>query len=146
MIAETLVRYVHFMGILVFASLLVAEHVLLKSQLAKNDMRRLAIIDMAYGISALVVLAAGSALWFWVGKPSGFYTANPVFHAKLTAFVLMGLFSITPTRFILRNRKTSEDFIQVPKHIIHLVRAELALLILIPLLAVFMARGYGLAS
>ena len=143
MLIEILIRYLHFIGIIVLSSVLVAEHVLIKSQISKSDLRRLVVIDAVYGISALVVFTAGLALWLWVGKPSEFYSGNPVFHAKLTVFVLMGLLSITPTRFIFRQRNVTEDVIDVPRYIIHFVRAELTLLIIIPLLAVFMAKGYG---
>jgi len=128
----------------VFASLLVTEHVLVKAKLSNQDLKRLLVIDAAYGISALVVLSAGLMLWLWIGKPAGFYSGNPVFQAKLAAFILMGLISIHPTRFYLRHRKSTDAFIQVPKSVIHSIRAEALLLVLIPLLAVFMARGYGL--
>jgi putative membrane protein len=128
----------------VYASLLVVEHVLVKDKLDSQDLKRLVFIDAAYGISALVVLSAGLALWFWVGKPAAFYSENLVFQAKLTAFVLMGLISIHPTMFYLRHRNSADTHIQVPKTVIHCIRAETLLLVLIPLLAVFMARGYGL--
>ncbi len=141
---EILIRYVHFLGIIVFASLLVTEHVLVKDKLSREDLKRILIIDAAYGISALVVLAAGLALWLWVGKAAAFYSANPVFHAKLGLFVLTGLLSIHPTRFYLKHRKSQESFIQVPKSVVHCIRLETLFLVLIPLLAVFMARGYGL--
>lgn len=142
--AEILVRYAHFLGIIVFASLLVVEHVLVKDKLSARDLRRILIIDAAYGISAFFVLIAGLALWLWVGKPAEFYNANPVFHAKLGAFILMGLVSIYPTRFYLKNRKMTDGFLEVPRMIVHAIRLESLLLVLIPLMAVFMARGYGL--
>lgn len=141
---EILVRYAHFLGIIVFASLLVTEHVLVKAKLSNQELKRLLVIDAAYGISALVVLSAGLSLWLWVGKPADFYSGNPVFQAKLAAFILMGLISIHPTRFYLQHRKSTDEFIQVPKSVIHSIRAGTILLVLIPLLAVFMARGYGL--
>ena len=135
--AEILVRYAHFLGIIVFASLLVAEHILVKDKLSASDLRRIL-------ISALIVLIAGLTLWLWVGKPAEFYNANPVFHAKFGAFILMGLVSIYPTRFYLKNRKMAEGFLEVPRMVVHAIRLESLLLVLIPLLAVFMARGYGL--
>lgn len=142
--AEILIRYAHFMGIIVLASLLVAEHILVKDKLSSHDLKRILIIDASYGISAIVVLAAGLSLWLWVGKPATFYSANPVFHVKLSLFILMGILSIHPTRFYLKHRKSPEPFIQVPKSVVHVIRLETLLLVFIPLLAVFMARGYGL--
>lgn len=142
--AEILIRYAHFMGIIVLASLLVAEHILVNDKLSSHDLKRILIIDASYGISAIVVLAAGLSLWLWVGKPATFYSANPVFHVKLSLFILMGILSIHPTRFYLKHRKSPEPFIQVPKSVVHVIRLETLLLVFIPLLAVFMARGYGL--
>lgn len=142
---ELLIRYAHFLAIIVFASLLVAEHILVKAELSATEIRRVALFDAIYGISALAVLLAGLALWLWVGKPAQFYTQNPVFHAKLTAFVVMALFSILPTIFFIRNRNATGTVL-VPKRIINCIRVELLMLVLIPLLAVFMAQGYGLPS
>lgn len=141
---EILVRYAHFLGIIVFASLLVVEHVLVKDKLSARDLRRILIIDAAYGISALLVLIAGLALWLWVGKPADFYNANPIFHAKLGAFILMAAVSIYPTRFYLKNRKMADGVLDVPRTVVNAIRLESLLLVLIPLMAVFMARGYGL--
>jgi len=142
--AEILVRYAHFLGIIVFASLLVAEHILVKDRLSVQDLKRVLIIDAAYGTSALVVLITGLALWFWLGKPAEFYSGNPVFHAKFGAFILIGIVSIYPTCFYLKSRKMTDDFVQVPRAVVNAIRLETLLLALIPLLAVFMAKGYGL--
>jgi putative membrane protein len=132
------------MGIIVLAGTLVAEHMLLLGQVTNQQMQKLARIDRVYGISAVVVLLAGLSLWFWVGKPQEFYSKNGIFHAKITLFVIMGLLSIYPTLFINKASRSEENFITIPKRVINIVRAELACLVLIPLMAVFMARGYGL--
>ena len=140
---EITIRYLHFIGILGIGSTLVAEYLLLKPALTVPEVRRLAFIDALYGLSAISVLAAGLTLWFWVGKPAGFYTANPVFHIKLVAFVLLGLLSVYPTVFFIRSRKTQAALVEVPGRVVRLIRIELAVLAVIPLLAVLMARGYG---
>lgn len=140
---EIFVRYLHFIGIIVLAGTLVAEHMLLTGQVSLTQMKKIARIDMAYGVSSLVVLGAGLSLWFLFGKPSEFYTANGVFHGKVTLFVLMGLLSIFPTLFINKASRSKEPLITVPKRVINIIRAELACLVLIPLLAVFMAKGFG---
>ncbi|MCF2946859.1 DUF2214 family protein [Paraglaciecola aquimarina] len=144
---DILVRYLHFIGIIVLAGTLVAEHMLLVGQVSIEQMKKIARIDMVYGVSALVVLAAGLTLWFWVGKPTEFYTKNGVFHTKVTLFVVMGLLSIYPTVFINKSinkaSRPEESLITIPKRVINIIRAELACLVLIPLLAVFMAKGYG---
>lgn len=141
---EIITRYFHFIGIIVLASTLVAEHVLLKGELDAGLRRRIGIIDAVYGLSALVVLCSGLTLWLWVGKPAGFYTDNPVFLAKLGCFILMGLVSIRPSLFLRRNRDVAR--VTVPKTIVNCIRIELTALVIIPLLAVLMAQGTGLGE
>ncbi|MCB1755349.1 MAG: DUF2214 family protein [Gammaproteobacteria bacterium] len=142
---EVFIRYIHFIGILSLSSMLVVEHTLLKTQLTIAEVKRLAVVDAIYGLSAVVTFLAGLTLWLWVGKPPAFYTGNPVFHAKLGVFILLALLSILPTVFFLKHRKSGQTHIEVPKMIIHLVRLELVVLLVIPALAVLMAHGYGLA-
>ena len=142
--SEALVRYLHFLGIIVFASMLVAEHILAKGRLSSAEIRRLALFDMVYGLSAIVVFGAGLTLWLWVGKPSGFYSGNPIFVAKVGAFILLGLLSIYPTTFFVRQRRLAAESVDVPKLLVWCVRLESLLLVIIPLLAVLMARGIGL--
>lgn len=142
---EVLVRYMHFLGIILFTAVLVTEHVLLSVDKSANKFKRLAVVDAVFGMSAMVILAAGLLLWFVVGKPSEFYSHNWVFHTKLTLFVLVGLLSIHPTIFFIRNRNKSIEHVIVPKSIEVVIRIELTLLLLVPLCAVFMARGFGLS-
>ncbi|HIC47623.1 MAG TPA: DUF2214 family protein [Methylophaga aminisulfidivorans] len=139
-----LVKYLHLLGVFVLFSTLVIEHVLVKPEMSNADLKKISAIDLIYGLSVLVVLTAGLSLWFLVGKPSGFYSSNPVFHIKVGLFLLIGLLSIYPTAFFLKNRKSSASVIVVPKAVAMFIRVELLFLVLIPLLAVLMAQGYGL--
>jgi putative membrane protein len=109
-----------------------------------EDLQRLAKIDRLYGISALVVLIAGLLLWFMVGKDASFYTKNPIFHVKVTLFVVVGILSIFPTLFFAKQAKSSAASTTVPRKIVMFIRIELLLLLVIPLLAVLMANGVGL--
>ena len=101
-------------------------------------------MDVVYGIAAVLTLLLGLTLWLWVGKPSEFYSLNPIFQFKLGLFFLLALLSIYPTMFFLRNRKSTADAIEVPPAIGLLTKLELVLLFIIPLLAFLMARGIGL--
>ncbi|WP_027252464.1 DUF2214 family protein [Photobacterium halotolerans] len=141
---EIVIRYFHFIGIFALFSVLVVEHMLIKRRLTAEEMHRLARLDALYGISAVVVLLAGLAMWFLVGKPAAFYTANPVFHAKVTLFLIVAALSVFPTVFFYRHRRTTRETIPVPPVIVILIRLELLLLLAIPLLAVLMAKGIGL--
>ena len=141
-----LVKYLHILGILLLCSCLVIEHLMLKEEMSKEELRKLATVDLIYGLSAGIILLAGLTLWFGVGKPAGFYSANPIFHAKLTLFVLVGLMSIYPTRFFLQSRRSGAESVVVPKGIKMVIRTELLFIFVLPLLAILMAQGYGLAS
>ncbi|MER2491948.1 DUF2214 family protein [Catenovulum sediminis] len=141
---EVIVRYFHFIGILLLASTLVLEHLLIEKEMSKKTFKKLVIVDGIYGVSALVVLATGLLLLLAVGKPKEFYTENFVFHIKMTGFVLMAVLSIVPTVFFIKNRNFSGESITLPRHLIGIVRAEKAVLLIMPLLAVFMSRGIGL--
>ena len=141
---ESLVRYAHFLGILILASTLVVENVLLKPNTNTDVFKMLTRVDGLYGLGAIITLLAGLALWLWVGKPKAFYTQNPLFHIKLTLFGVIALLSLIPTVFFIRNRNVPGDEIVVPHRIIRIKRIELVMLSVMPLLAVFMARGFGL--
>lgn len=145
MMEDLIIRYFHFIGIMGLTSALVAEHLLLKPSMAVQDIRRIAIVDGIYGLSSIITLVMGLLLWFVVGKPADFYSANWVFHAKFSLFVLVALLSIYPTLFFLKHRKgDSAHVVQIPKAIIMIIRLELLLLFLIPMLGVLIANGVGL--
>ncbi|HEY5799335.1 MAG TPA: DUF2214 family protein [Burkholderiaceae bacterium] len=146
MTADIALRYLHFLCVFVIFATLTAEHMLLKPVVARAEIVRLARIDAAYGIAAMLLLAVGLTLWLGgYGKPAAFYSGNWIFHLKLTCFVAIGLLSIRPTLFILRNRAGSpHDQVTVPRGIRNALRIELALLIVMPLLAGLMAHGVGL--
>lgn len=141
---EVLVRYAHFLGIIIVSMTLVSEHILLSLDTSAQKFKRLAFIDGIFGVSALVVLTAGLFLWFVVDKPSTFYSHNWIFHTKLTLFGLIGLLSIYPTIFFIKQRNKSIEQVVVPKAVVIVLRLELTLLLIIPLLAVLMAHGFGL--
>lgn len=141
---DALIRTLHLFAIIVLAGSLLVENIAIGKEISREDLRNLLKVDAVYGISACLVALLGISLWFWVGKPSAFYSANPVFHAKLGLFLIVGLLSIYPTVFFIRQRKTQTDSIAVPAGVIRALRIELALLALIPLLAYLVARGVGL--
>lgn len=141
---ELICRYLHFICIILIAGTLTAEHLLLKPRMSRGELNRLSRIDLVYGISAIVLVFAGLSLWLWVGKPAEFYSKNWIFHLKLTLAIALGLMSLPPTIYFLKNRKGDQDeMVDLPKSLIRWVRLELLLLIILPLLAVLMARGIG---
>ena len=135
-------KYLHILAIFGVVSSVVAQHLLIQKQMTRSELNRVSRVDAVYGVSAILVLVFGLTLWFGVGKPASFYTSNWIFHLKLTLFIVMGLMSIIPTRYFLINRKGNPtELISLPKNIIMIIRIELLILFLLPLLAVIMAQG-----
>jgi len=145
MSTEILLRYIHFICILTIAGTLVAENSIIRKTMFRSDINKLARIDSVYGLAALALVAAGLTLWLGsYGKPADFYSHNPIFHAKLGLFAAVGIASIYPTVFFLKQRKGDPaDTVTIPLIIIRLLRLELVLLAIIPLLAGLMAKGIG---
>jgi len=144
MYLEIFIKYVHFICIFAIVSSIVAEHLLLKEKMTRQEIKRVAILDSVYGISAITLLAAGMSLWFWVGKPAEYYSQNWIFHLKIGLFVVVGLLSIYPTVFFIKNRKGEPtEVVEIPKMIKMMIRLELLILFIIPFLATMMAKGIG---
>ena len=139
-----------FHHLLVFGlvAMLVAEAVLLRGPLAADTIPRLAKLDAGYGLCAGLLLVVGLARVFHGVKGPDFYLHNPYFHAKIGAFLLVGLLSLLPTMRFLRWRKAQRanpGFVPDAAQLASLrtiLRIELALLAAIFVLAAAMAR-YG---
>ena len=145
MTLEIILRYVHFISIFAIVGSLVSEHLLLKKTLTRGELARLARIDAVYGLAAVTLLIAGLTLWLGeVGKPAVYYSKNWIFHTKLTLFTAIGLLSIYPTIFFIKHRKgKADELVSIPARIFWMIRIELLLLFIIPLLAGLMAKGIG---
>lgn len=147
MTTELILRYLHFISIFAIVGSLVSELVLLKRELSRSELDRIAAIDGVYGLSAITLLGAGLTLWLaGYGKPAIFYSNNWIFLTKLALFTLVGLLSVYPTVFFLKNRKgNADEIIKIPTIIFWMLRTELILLFIIPILAGLMAKGVGLS-
>lgn len=140
---ELLIRYFHFLSIIVLASALVGEHLLLSKKMPINVFKKVIVLDAIYGLSAIMTLVSGLLLWLSFGKPSEFYSSNHMFHIKLALFVVIALLSIFPTVYFLRHLKTQKKTISLPRYVITIVRIELCMFLLLPLLGVLIAKGVG---
>jgi len=145
MTIEVLLRYIHFLSILLITATLAAEYVLVKDKLTRQEISRISFIDLIYGLASISVFAAGLTLWLGAyGKPADWYSKNWIFHLKLTLLVIIGLLSVYPTIFFLKNRKGNPDEqVAIPSSIKKIITLELLLLALIPVLAGLMAKGIG---
>jgi putative membrane protein len=93
------------------------------------------------------VLATGLTRALAGAKPWAYYAGNPVFHIKISLFVLVALVSIWPTLAFTRWRKAAAADpayrveVREWRAAKRLVLVEMHIVALIPLFAVLMARG-----
>ena len=140
----------HHLIVFGIASVLAAELALMRpAAMSPHTVRLLGRFDAVYGGLALAILAVGFArVWFGAKGPD-FYLHNPMFWAKIGAFLVVGLVSLRPTLRILAWQKVLKvDAAFVPAvQEIGAVRRHLLIEIhvfaLIPIFAAAMARGIG---
>ena len=141
---EYLTTYLHYLGYAVLVAALVLELFLLRPQLDAATARRLALADLAYGLAAVLMLVTGLLRVVAGSKPAAYYAHNWLFHLKVTLFLVIVGLSVYPTlRFVKQRRLPPGAGAVYPAAVRRLVTAELILALLLPLLAVLMARGYG---
>lgn len=149
MTLEAILAYLHIAAILMVTVFLTSQAALLRTEwLNEAVVRRLAKVDLVYGIAALVLLATGLARTWWGIKGSGWYWSQPLLHLKVTLFVVIGLMSIVPTLRYRRWVKALDAGQGLPdaaavRATRKLVMWEAHLLVLIPIAAVCLARGIG---
>jgi putative membrane protein len=145
---EPLIAYLHYLAIVLIAGFLVAELVVCRSTLSSEHVRLLPRLDIVFFGGALLALATGLLRLFYYAKGVGFYLPNPFFVAKMALYLAIAILSIKPTAAFLRWRRHLTESGALPpapeiaaaRRLIHI---EVALLALMPLMAVLMARGIG---
>lgn len=149
MVLESVLAYLHLLAILTLVVFLASQAALCRGEwLNEKAVLRLARLDMVYGIAAVLVLATGLARIFWGVKGPSYYGTNWLLHAKVGLFVVIALISIKPSldyRRWVRALKTG-GAMPAPEEVRatrRLVMMQAHLLALIPLAAVFLARGFG---
>src|SRR5882762_9376893 len=115
---EPLLAYLHYLAIILIAGFLVAEMVVCRPSLEAEQVRLLPRLDVVFFAAALLALVTGLLRLFFYAKGVGFYLPNPFFVAKMLLYI-----AIATAR--------------------RLIHVEVALLAMIPLMAVLMARGIG---
>lgn len=146
---EALLAGLHIVAILSLVVFLSSEAALCRAEwMNAAVVRRLARLDLIYGITAVAVLLTGLARAYWGLKGDAWYWSQPLLHAKLGLFVLIGLLSIQPTLRFRRWLRALEASGALPAEAeIRSTRARIMLqahlLILIPIAAVMLARGVG---
>jgi putative membrane protein len=147
---DAILAYLHHLGIGILIACLAMETALVRGPFTPSLYNRLARIDAGVGFAAGLILFAGIGRVMYGLKGAEFYTDNHVFWTKMALFALAAGASIPVTINLLKWRKAAmadADF-QPPPEKLRLVqrhiKIEWALILLIPLAAVLMARGFGM--
>jgi putative membrane protein len=149
MTLEALLAYAHFLAILTLVVFISSEAALCRADwLNAKVVERLAVVDRIYGIAAGAVLLTGVARTWWGIKGTAWYWSNGLLHLKLALFVAIALMSIKPTVMFIRWRRELRASGSLPaqaqvRTARKWVMAQAHLIALIPLVAVFLARGFG---
>ena len=146
MLWPVVVAWIHYIGIMLLLASLLGEHLVLTQEMAMSEARTLQRLDIIYGGSALLVLVTG-IMRMYLEKGTTYYLHNGAFHALIGLFVVVALISIFPTVVFLRWRadtRAGRGQQLAPrqfKRLQMIVRSEMALLLLAPLFATWMAHG-----
>jgi putative membrane protein len=147
-----LLAFLHHVAAFTLVAALAIELVLVNRDVDIGDVRRIALADLAFGISAGVVLLVGLLRVFYFEKGPTYYFHDLAFIAKLSSFVAVGLLSIYPTVTFLSWRRLSmhgtipaDVGARVPV-LRRIMKWELIGIVLILLCAALMARGVGHAG
>ena len=142
--AFIITKYAHFLGILLLFSSCLLEYQRLKPILTRAEVKRLARVDIVFGLSALLVLMSGLAMALWLAKPLDYYLNNWIFHFKYSLFIVIGLISAYPTVFFISNRRGNDaDTLDLPRGMKTVITLELTGILCLPLLGILMAAGFG---
>jgi len=149
MTLEAILAFLHISAILALVVFITSEAAICRPEwMNAQIVERLVTVDRIYGIAAVAVLVTGLLRIYLGVKGSGWYWGNWLLHVKLALFVLAALLSIKPTLQFARWRRTLRATGALPpedevRKVRKLVMAQAHIIPLIPLAAVFLARGFG---
>jgi putative membrane protein len=146
---DLVLAILHHLSIFALFGVLVGELLLIRRDMSAGDVRRVAGIDIWYGVLAGVILVVGFSRAIFAAKGWAYYAHNLMFHAKIGTFLVIGLLSIWPTIEIVKwKRGLGVEGIALPAvariaRVRQLLWLEVILFALLPIFAAAMARGYG---
>jgi putative membrane protein len=149
MTLEALLAYAHLLAILTMVVFITSEAALCRAEwMSAAVVNRLATVDRIYGIAAMAVLATGLLRIFFGVKGAPYYWSNWLLHLKFGLFILTALLSIPPTVRFIRWQKALRLSGALPaadevRKVRKWVMVQAHIIPIIPLAAVFLARGFG---
>lgn len=144
--------WLHLVAVGLAAGLLLSEFWLCRRIPDRQQVRLLGTLDLGYFLALIGSLATGLARLLFFGQDTAYYLANRLFWLKIALFFAIGLAALVPTlQYIRWNReaRTAPAFAPLTREL-ERVRASLALqmalFLLLPLLSILVAQGYGLPA
>jgi len=149
MILESILAFLHLSAIFALIVFSTSEAALCRSEwMNARVVDRLVRVDRIYWIALVTVVLTGLARVVWGIKGDAWYWSNWLVHLKLTMTVVVLALSVRPTlRFrrwqaALRSGGTLPGQAEVTQ-VRRMVMVSTHIVPLIPLAAVFLARGFG---
>ena len=149
MLLEAALAYLHLVAILTWVVFIGSSTALTRPEwLNEAALARLARVDRIAAIAAMAVLFTGIARVAWGIKGAGWYGAQPLLWAKLVLWLVMVIVGGRASRRIQGWQRASaagrglpgaDDVATVRKRLM----AASHLMVLVPLVAVCLARGIG---
>ncbi|MBS0293363.1 MAG: DUF2214 family protein, partial [Proteobacteria bacterium] len=147
MILEALLAYAHIMAFLMLATFMTSETALCRKDWINSAVvHRLVWVNLLTLVSGLLVLLTGLARTWWGVKGPGWYWSQPLLHAKLALLLMMLALALAAGRRYRRWRDALDAGAGMPAE--HELRATRRLvmwaahlMVVVPLLAVLLARG-----
>lgn len=149
MVTTAIIAFLHHFLAFTLTACLAYEFIAYRKGITVEEARRIGRVDLAYGISAGLLLVVGLLRVFYFEKGLNFYIHSPFFWVKMTSFLIVGLLSVDPTiRYIRWNQTLSQgqtpDISDTEFNRTRLILwLELAGIAVILLSAAMMARGVG---
>jgi putative membrane protein len=149
MALDAILAYLHFTAIILLFSFLTVEIVMMRGALDARSVRLLGRVDIWYFASGIGALVTGLARLVAGAKDADFYLSAWPIYVKIGLFVTIAVISVFPTLTFIhwRRRYDHEPSWQVPAaeraRLRRFIMIEVHLAALIPLVAVFMSRGFG---
>ena len=147
MTLEAWLAYAHILAFLGLAVFLTSEAALCRAEWLNGAVvERLVRVDAIYLLALLLTLGSGLARVQWGAKGPDFLWVQPLLHLKLALFLLMAALAIAPARAFRRWRRDwRRAGVLPPAEQVAWVRRRVMLqahlMPLVPLAAVFLARG-----
>jgi putative membrane protein len=148
-IVAALFAWLHFLAMGIGVGLLLAEHWLCRRMPDRAQVKFLGQVDLGYQLALIASLATGLARLLSSGQDPAYYLANRLFWLKIGIFAMIVVVAVGPTlQYIRWNReaRTAPSFAPLTREVERVrgsVAFGLGLWLILPLLGVLVARGYG---